>query len=292
LIELDLGVRAVFDAPLVEISGLGQRPRSPGGGPQILAVGDEDFTLVSAAIGSPGPISDFHRHGLKDLLGGSGAADSSEWEAADGDRSGRIFTLQESPGVVYVFSPDLDRLLHVIDLSVEDSDHLDWTHDPNKQAEGLVLLGNGHVLIAKEKDPPLLMEFGPRRDAARGVDSGLLLLGDEEFPLPPTERAEHILLTIWDLDSDARDRISDISDVAVGRDGRLYLLSDESRCITRLEHRLAPEQRRLSVTGVWTLPTEIEQPEGLVLLDDMTPVVAVDKQEPHSNLFVLDPLKE
>jgi uncharacterized protein YjiK len=136
------------------------------------------------------------------------------------------------------------------------------------------------------------MEFGPREDDAQGVDSGLLLLADEEFPLPATERIEHVLLSIWDLDSAAHHRISDISDVAVGLDERLYLLSDESRCIARLEHRLPAEQRRLSVTRVWTLPDEIEQPEGLVLLENMTPVVAIDRQEPRSNLFVLDSLEE
>jgi SdiA-regulated len=290
--ERSLGVRAVLDAPLSEISGLGQRPRSPAGPPQILAVGDEDFTVVSATIGSSTEVSEFHRHGLEDALAGSGAPRSSEWEAADGDRSGRVFILQESPGVVYIFSPELDRLLHVVELSVEESGRLDWAKEPNKQGEGLVLLGNGHVLIAKEKDPPLLMEFGPRGDGAQGVDSELLLLGNEEFPLPPTERTEHVLLSTWDLDADAQGRISDISDVAVGKDERLYMLSDESRCIARLEHRLPPEHRRLSVTGIWTLPGVIEQPEGLVLLDDQTPVVAIDRQEPRSNLFVLDHLEE
>jgi uncharacterized protein YjiK len=255
-------------------------------------VGDEDFTVVSATIASPTEVSEFHRHGLKDVLAGSGAPGSSEWEAADGDRTGRVFILQESPGVVYIFSPELDRLLHVIELSVEDSDRLDWENEPNKQGEGLVLLGNGHVLIAKEKDPPLVMEFGPRGDDAQGVEPGLLLLGDEEFPLPPTERAEYVLLSSWGLDLDAQRRISDISDVAVGQDDRLYLLSDESRCIARLEQPLPPEQPRLSVTGIWTLPVEIEQPEGLVLLDDHTPVVAIDRQEPRSNLFVLDHLEE
>ena len=287
---LELGVRAVLDAPLLEISGLGQRPHSPEGGMQILAVGDEDFTVVSAAVRGA-DLSEFRRHALKELLETDGA-DSSEWEAADGDRSGRVFILQESPGVVYILSPELDRLLHTIELSVEDSNRLDWTESPNSQGEGLVLLANGHVLIAKEKDPPLLMEFGPRRDKAAGVDSELLLLGHEEFPLPDSERAEHVLLSLWELDTAAAAKISDISDVAVGPDERLYLLSDESRCIARLEHRLPPDQRRLSITGMWKLPDEIEQPEGLVILEDMSPIVAIDSQEPSSNLFVLDPLHD
>lgn len=285
-----LGIRALLDAPLREISGLGRRPHSPQGPQQVLAVGDEDFTLAVATVGRDGALGEFRRHGLKDVLQGSGASGSSEWEAADGDRSGRVFILQESPGVVFIFSPNLDRLLHRVELSVQDSNAVDWDRLPNSQGEGLVLLAGGHFLIAKEKDPPLLMEFGPRGDGARGVDSGSLLLGREEFTLPPDERAQQVLLTIWELDEDAASRISDISDVAVGPDQRLYLLSDESRCIARLESSVSPGQRRVRVTGMWRLPDEAEQPEGLVLLDDMTPVVAIDSQEPAGNVFVLDPL--
>jgi uncharacterized protein YjiK len=285
-----LGIRAVLDAPLREISGLGRRPHSPEGQSQVLAVGDEDFTLAVATVDDDGAVGEFRRHGLGDVLQGSGASGTSEWEAADGDRSGRVFILQESPGVVFIFSPELDRLLHRVDLSVEDSDVVDWDRLPNSQGEGLVLLAPGHFLIAKEKDPPLLLEFGPRGDSARGVDSGSLLLGQQEFPLPSIERAEHVLLTIWELDDDAASQISDISDVAVGPDERLYLLSDESRCIARLESSVSPGQRRLGVTGMWRLPEDLEQPEGLVLLDDMTPVVAIDTQDPAANIFVLDPL--
>lgn len=284
-----LGIRQVFDVPLLEISGLGQRPRSPQQGMQVLAVGDEDFTVVSASVESNTSLSDFHTHRLHDLLGGSDEY-GSQWEAADGDSTGRVFILQESPGKVFILSAELDRLLHTIDLSVEDDDRLDWEKSPNAQGEGLVLLANGHVVVAKEKEPPLLMEFGPEGDEASGIDSGLLLLERRRFPEPAEASSKHIVLTVWDLDGEADARIDDISDIAVGPDERLYLLSDESRCIARVEHQLPAAQRKLSITGVWKLPEEIVQPEGLVLLDDMTPMVAVDRKEPNQNLFLLDQL--
>jgi hypothetical protein len=285
-----LAIRHVFDVPLLEISGLGQRPRSPEEEMQVLAVGDEDFTVVSANVESSTSLSDFRVHRLHDLLD-EGDGHGSQWEAADGDSTGRVFILQESPGKVFVLSAGLDRLLHTIDLSVEGNDRLDWEKSPNAQGEGLVLLANGHVVVAKEKEPPLLMEFGPRGDEASGIGSGLLLLERRRFPEPAEALSEHVVLTIWDLDGEADARIDDISDIAVGPDERLYLLSDESRCIARVEHQLPAAQRKLSITGVWKLPEEIVQPEGLVLMDDMTPWVAIDRGEPNQNLFLLDPLE-
>jgi hypothetical protein len=285
-----LAVLHVFDVPLLEISGLGQRPRSPElKGMQILAVGDEDFTVVSAGVESSSSLSDFRTHRLNDLLD-EGDDYGSQWEAADGDSTGRVFILQESPGKVFILSAELDRLLHTIDLSVKGNDRLDWEKSPNAQGEGLVLLANGHVVVAKEKEPPLLMEFGPEGDEASGIVSDLLLLERRRFPEPAEASSEHVVLSIWDLDGEADARIDDISDVAVGPDERLYLLSDESRCIARVEHQLPAEQRKLSITAMWKLPEEIVQPEGLVLLDDMTPLVAIDRKEPNKNLFLLDPL--
>jgi hypothetical protein len=46
----------------------------------------------------------------------------------------------------------------------------------------------------------------------------------------------------------------------------------------------------LSVTAVWELPEELEQPEGLCVGDDMIPLVAIDSQSRGGNIFVLDAL--
>lgn len=286
-----LAVKEIFDVPLLEISGLGQRPRSSGRQMQILAVGDEDFTVVSAAVESSTSLSEFDVHHLKDVLS-EGEDQSSQWEAADGDSTGRVFILQESPGKVFILDEGLDQLLHTIKLSVEGVDRLEWEREPNARGEGLVLLANGHVVVAKEKDPPLLMEFGPEGEEASGIASDLLLLERRRYPEPEAAQTKHVVLTIWDLDSEAGREIHDISDVAVGPDEHLYLLSDESRCIARIEHRLPAAQRKLSITGYWKLPEEIVQPEGLVLMDDMTPLVAVDRKERNRNLFVLEPLED
>ncbi|MBA2311398.1 MAG: SdiA-regulated domain-containing protein [Actinobacteria bacterium] len=286
-----LEIRAVFDVPLLEISGLGQRPRSGARTPEMLAVGDNSFDIVVANLPEPGETPDYRRHDLKGILDSDDAAESSEWEAADGDVTGRVFILQESPGKVFILNPELDELIDTIDLRLDSYEDLEWSNSPNTQAEGLVLLANGHVLVAKEKDPLLLMEFGPAGDEAQGLGPGLLLMSGKEFPTPHGKRPPFELLKAWKLDEETDERINDVSDVAVGPDDRLYLLSDESRCIARIENRVSAAGTSLGTTALWRLPEELEQPEGLILTEDLVPLVAIDKGEPERNLFVLSALQ-
>jgi uncharacterized protein YjiK len=154
-----------------------------------------------------------------------------------------------------------------------------------------VLLRNGHILVAKEKDPPVLMEYGPSEERPQGLTPDLLFATSDEFPLPQEPRTEFSLLTVWRLSSSAGDAIKDISDVAVGPDESLYLLSDESACIAQLERTLDPGQEHLEIASLWHLPPELEQPEGLVLTEDRTPLVAIDSGERGTNLFMLSTLE-
>jgi hypothetical protein len=283
-----LDIAAVYDIPLSEVSGLGQRTRR--GGPQLLAVGDADFTVMLTDMGAGPPR--FEPADLRELVEDEAATDDSEWEAADGDGTGRIFVLQENPSAVFVLAPELDEVVATIDLDLEPPKELEaeWDPAPNSQAEGLVLLENGHVLVAKEKDPAVLIEFGPPSEDARGVRPELLFSNRAAFPLPDDRRPTFRVLRVWRLDPQANRRIDDISDVAVGPDDRLYILSDESRCVARVEPDLAPEQERLSITEVWDLPEKLRQPEGLVIKDDLTPIVAIDRPEREQNLFLLSSL--
>ena len=167
---------------------------------------------------------------------------------------------------------------------------LNWDASSNARAEGLVLLKNGHLLVAKEKDPPLLMEFGPTGERAEGLAPELVFSSLGDFPLDDESRSDFSLVSFWRLESEASQRIGDISDVAAGPDERLYLLSDESRCVARLDPSLTPSRAGLGVTHLWELPERLRQPEGLVIREDMVPIVAIDKDEPSENLFVMSPL--
>jgi hypothetical protein len=290
----DLDIRQVHDIPLSEVSGLGRRSPPGTHALQVIAVGDADYTLVVGGIKKSDEVSDFSEVKLQRVIGTDDPEQSSEWEAADGDVTGRVFILEENPSRVHVLSPELDELLSTIDLPFKPPDELagQWDTAPNSQAEGLVLLRNGHVLVAKEKDPAVLLEFGPRTGDPEGVSPGLLFGSSDEFPAPRDQQVRFDLLEVWTLDSKAGAEIRDISDVAVGPDDRLYLLSDESRCIARVEPDLQPAEKKLSITRLWRLPPELEQPEGLVIDDDMGAIVAIDRAERAENLFVLSPLSD
>jgi uncharacterized protein YjiK len=156
------------------------------------------------------------------------------------------------------------------------------------RAEGVVLLNNGHVLIAKEKEPPLILELGKRHDRAEGMQPDLLLDSLGEYPLPNERTTIFDLLTTWRLDEGSE--ITDISDMAPRPDDRLYLLSDESRCIARVQTRVSRGESMLSVVDMWKLPDELQQPEGLVIMGGMVHLVAIDRGEQEENLFVMEPL--
>jgi hypothetical protein len=281
-----LSINKVHDVPLSEVSGLGQR-RMSDGAREILAVGDQQFEVV---IIRPNDEEWQHRNvSLAFALEGK-RAESSEWEAADGDATGRVFLLQESPSRVYIARRDLDHIERVIDLKLDAPQRrdLNWDADSNARAEGLVLMANGHVLVAKEKDPPLILEFGRRADDAAGVQPTLLLGSLGEFPVPDKPTTAFEVLATWHLDQGAG--ITDISDIAAGPDDRLYLLSDESRCIARVETSVSRGETAVDVVEIWELPEEIQQPEGLVLMENMIPIVAIDRDEQEENLFVMEPL--
>jgi len=228
---------------------------------------------------------------LQPLLAGAGlrTPESSQWEGIDTDATGRVFVLREVPGTVLVFDQALETLVHVFPLTVEDdpAELEAWEADQNALGEGVLLLRNGHLFVVKEDKPRQLLEFGLPGAQAEGLRADLPIADTGEFPTPPESRAVFHLLSAWDLGGAAMERIGDLSDVTVGPDGRIYVLSDESRCIARLQTTLDPQDRLIEVDRIWGLPERLHQPEGLVITGDWEVLVAVDHPEPRQNLFLL-----
>jgi hypothetical protein len=286
----ELDVVATWDLDLREVSGICERPEGAGRDRQLLAVGDQTHHILvgDLPVGGPGG---FERRDLGPLLAGAGlrTPGESQWEGIDTDASGRVFVLREVPGTVLVFDEDLERLLHVFPLTVEDdpAEVEAWEADENALGEGLLLLRNGNLFVVKEDKPRQLLEFGPPGARAAGLRDDLPIAHASEFPTPREGRVTFRLLTAWDLGGDAMEQIGDLSDVTVGPDGRIYLLSDESRCLARLQPALAPDDRLVQVDRIWRLPDRLVQPEGLVITRDWELLVAVDHDEPRENLFLL-----
>jgi uncharacterized protein YjiK len=145
------------------------RARAPDGHAELLAVGDEDFALVTATLTSDELVG-ARRHELGDALdddvrdGDSG----SEWEAIAVDPQGRVLVVSESSATVVVLAAKLDAQVRTIELDVAngpDRRARKLLDDENAGPEGIVVLDDGHLLAAKQRNPILLIEYAatPRR---------------------------------------------------------------------------------------------------------------------------------
>jgi uncharacterized protein YjiK len=270
-----------------ELSGLGLRHRAHGDN-ELLAVSDSSFRVFSGGTDKQAATSRSRK--LDDAVAGYTDGDASQWEAIVADRSGRIFVLQEHPGHIFVFDSSLDHLVGAVSLEVPDTGaewERRWREDDNARGETLVLLEGGCILVIKQKNPVVFVEFGPPGDDAAG--GGFLAAGDD-FELPDVVELEP--RRTWMLDDTAAERLESISDAAMLGD-RVHVLSAKSRCIAELQP-LPADRRTVGLQREpWPVPDDIEQPEGLVILaSTRQPVIAADlkREDPRDNVFLLDPL--
>ena len=263
-----------FRLDLEEVSALCAR-RHPDGGVELLAVGDEDFAVVAATLVDDG-LEDARRTELGDALNDDARdRDSgSEWEAVAADGEGRVFMVSESSAEVVVLSPDLKSQVHTIELDVDagpDRRARKLLDDENAGPEGIVLLDDGHLLVAKQRDPILLIEFGPDDPVGRRL----------------------VPLRSWRLREDDEEEVESVNDLALDGEGRLHAVSSRSRCIYELQ--LGTDEDKVRIAQRWHLPAEIEpgkerRAEGLAFDGRGRPVVAIDSRQPDENTFLLERL--
>jgi hypothetical protein len=263
---------------LPQVSGLGWRSHPRTGLPQLLAVSDEQDAVVTAGFDA----GEIHE-GLHEVTGLPRALRSerrAEWEAVAGDAAGRVLIVREAGSELIVLAPD---------LSFERSISLrhDWRSDTHHGLESLLLLRHGHVLSAKQEDPVVLVEFGPRRDRARGFGPEQLLGDDEPFDVPAAgDRLQQ--LKVWDV-RDAGETPASINDLAL--DGRhVMAVSSRSRRVARLGHG-GPAEDDVRVTGAWDLADDRladadGRVEGLLIHPRLGSFVSMDTDERRTrNLF-------
>jgi uncharacterized protein YjiK len=272
---IELKVVRAFVLELDEMSGLAVREGDDG--PEVLAIGDSSYNLAIAPVARP----DAKKLGkpyakLGKLLGEKGA---SQWEAVTTDGAGNVFILEETPGGVLGFPQSLDSFLGRIDLEVDDRLVPGWGKKKNSRGEGLILLENGRILVAKEKDPPMLVEFAPKAADAAGVSADLLNPKVFSFEAGATFHAR----ASWSLEGE----IEDVSDISATRDGRLFAISDKSREILRIELPLVPGEA-LTVVDRRLLPSVVKKAEGLIILPDGRAVVGSDDAQGEENLFIVE----
>jgi uncharacterized protein YjiK len=110
--------------------------------------------------------------------------------------------------------------------------------------------------------------------------------------LPPRRL---VALKAWEFSDPLHELATDASEIALGPDGRVYLLSQESATLIRLEKTLKPGERKVGMEhgAYWRLPRGMDKAEGLVIDNGMHPWIGIDiKQANRPNLFRLSPIDD
>ena len=109
--------------------------------------------------------------------------------------------------------------------------------------------------------------------------------------VPPTIGDQTLtVLATWWLGKDLMKALPDISDATIGPEGCLYLISDKGSSIARLADALDPAGGKVDAAAIWRIEGSPENAEGLVILEDGTPLVAIDTKSPKANLLRLESL--
>jgi hypothetical protein len=292
-----LKVQHATALPLREISALTTRT-GLSGELQLLAVGDEDFAVIQATFDDDGLPADTFRYDLFlplvgtgiDLRGGSGF----EGIACDRDE---VFVLQEEASRILVFDAELKSLRHVITLRVPEHTPVigsEWYTETGREygAEGLLLLAGGHLLVAKQKEPVCLIEFGPATAQAGGIRPKTILRPNDRFERAGGLTSELLPLAVWELGDTAAKSLTTLNDIASAKDEHVYLISSHGKAIARLEKKLEPGEKA-EPKACWALDDRIPggekaKPEGLALLPAITPVVGFDSKRAGDNLVILE----
>jgi len=151
----------------------------------------------------------------------------------------------------------------------------------------VVLLPDGHLLVAKEKKPAALIEFGPPNSRSRGLVRGGALANGERWPIKKG-RHQFVALATWYPDETLAKTCADFSDLEIGPDGCLYLLSDKSSTIARLDD-LPATGGTAALLDAWRLGDLDGKPEGLAFTAQGRPIVGLDTRKARRNLVLLEP---
>jgi sugar lactone lactonase YvrE len=284
-----LQMRAAWELPVLEASALCMT-QDGGGTARLLAVDDERYELATAEI-ADGDLGPGAKTSVRTAVPDADSR-SSEFEGVAVDGDSCVFVVQEGADRILVLDPELQSVTRVIALSVPpDQPEFgeEWESDPNARAEGLLLLDNGHILIAKQRKEPRLIEFGPPGSAAEGFARGGALAPGDAFPLEGDGDVTFEVLASWLVDPKAG--IKSVNDLACDEDGRLYVVSSKSRVLARVDGDLAPEGGLARLTP-WKLPgdlfeTDDDKAEGLVFTPQLGWLVALDLDRAAPNVYAI-----
>lgn len=283
-----LRVSRVVDVPLQEVSGICSR-RSRSGEVSLIAVGDRAAKIAWFVPPNDDDQIDWRTNNIAKLTASMLPERDPQIEAVCADGLGRILLLQESPPRVELIDPEVGAVVALIDLAVEGSDQIAqaWSDPKGSRGEGMVLLRGGHLLVAKEKKPAAFIEFGPQNSRSQGLLRDGALADGEMWPIK-NGRHSFVSLATWLPDKALAKACADFSDLEIGPDGCLYLLSDKSFTIARLDD-LPAGGGTVSLLDAWELGDMDGKPEGLAFTAEGRAVVGLDTRKARRNLVLLEP---
>src|SRR5262245_48385925 len=234
--KAQLRMRRVVHVPLREVSGICLR-RSGNRRMSLIAVGDRVAKIAwfSQPRNDEDRI-DWQTKSIAKLSGSKLPKHDPQIEAVCADGGGRILLLQETPPRVELIDLKALEAVALIDLVMEGGGEIAqaWSDPKGSRGEGVVLLPGGHLLVAKEKKPAAFIEFGPPHSRSQGLVRGGALADGKRWPIRKG-RHRFVALAIWLPDKTLTKTCADFSDLEIGPDGCLYLLSDKSSTIARLD---------------------------------------------------------
>jgi hypothetical protein len=284
-----LRVCRIVDVPLEEVSGICAH-RSKNGQTRLITVGDRlaKIAWFFPAHSNEGKI-DWHTRNIAELSGSMIPKHDPQIEAVCADGVGRIALLQETPPRVELIDPEASNVVASMDLEVEGRGEFEraWSDPEGSRGEGMVLLPGGHLLVAKEKKPAAFVEFGPSGSQSRGLVRGGALADGERWPI---KKGHHrfVALAVWFADKVLAKTCADFSDLAIGPDGCLYLLSDKSSTIAGLDD-LPAGGGVAALLDAWRLGDLGGKPEGLAFNAQGQAIIGLDTRKARRNLVLLEP---
>jgi hypothetical protein len=284
-----LRVCRVVDVPLREVSGICLR-RSRNRQMFLIAVGDRVAKIAWFSLRrSDDSGIEWHTSNIAKLSGSMLPKHDPQIEAICADGHGRVLLLQETPPRVELIDPKALKVIASIDLAVEGRGEIAraWSDPKGSRGEGVVLLPGGHLLVAKEKKPAAFIEFGPPHSQSRGLVRGGALADGQRWLI---KKGHHrfVALAIWLPDKRLGKTCNDFSDLEIGPDGYLYLLSDKSSTIARIDD-LAAGGGAAALLDAWRLGDLDGKPEGLTFTAQGRAIIGLDTRKPRRNLVLLEP---
>ena len=152
----------------------------------LIAVGDRIAKIAWSSLSrSDGARIDWYTKSIAKLSGSELPKHDPQIEAVCADGGGRVLLLRESPPRVELIDLKALETIASIDLAVEGRDDIAraWSDPNGSRGEGVVLLPGGHLLVAKEKKPAALIEFGPPGSRSRGLVCGGALPDGARWPI-------------------------------------------------------------------------------------------------------------